>query len=101
MVADGPPGSLRGPSDRVRIEVDDVTRAIDAISGSQGITISPQPPGSSGPGTLLVTLAAGTRAADINAALVAAGVGVEALVPERDTLEDVFLHLVEGADVPR
>jgi hypothetical protein len=26
---------------------------------------------------------------------------VNALVPERDTLEDVFLHLVEGIDVPR
>jgi len=26
---------------------------------------------------------------------------VSALVPERDTLEDVFLHLTEGIDVPR
>jgi hypothetical protein len=32
---------------------------------------------------------------------VAAGIRVSALVAERDTLEDVFLHLTEGLDVPR
>ena len=37
----------------------------------------------------------------LNAALVGAGVAVHALVPERSSLEDVFLSLVEGADVPR
>ena len=52
-------------------------------------------------GRLRVTLADGAAPADVNAALVAAGVRVNALVPERDTLEDVFLHLVEGIDVPR
>jgi hypothetical protein len=34
-------------------------------------------------------------------ALVRAGIRVTALMPRRDSLEDVFLHLVEGADVPR
>ena len=101
IVADGPPGSLRGPSDRIRIEVDDMARAILAIAGSPGVTIASSPPGSGGPGALVVTLAGGATAADLNAALVGAGVRVEALVPQRDTLEDVFLHLVEGADVPR
>ena len=101
VVADGPPGSLRGPSDRYRIEVDDVARAMLALTGSPGVTIASPGPGSVGPGALAVTLAEGTVAADINATLVGAGVRVGALIPERDTLEDVFLHLVEGADVPR
>ncbi len=48
-----------------------------------------------------MTLAGDATAAALNAALVAAGVRVNALVPERDTLEDVFLHLTEGIDVPR
>ncbi|MBA3690530.1 MAG: hypothetical protein H0W82_03840 [Actinobacteria bacterium] len=39
--------------------------------------------------------------ADVNAALVAAGIRISALMPERDSLEDVFFSLVEGADVPR
>ncbi len=48
-----------------------------------------------------MTLAGDATPAALNAALVAAGVRVNALVPERDTLEDVFLHLTEGIDVPR
>ncbi len=43
----------------------------------------------------------GATPADVNDALVRAGIRVSALVPERDTLEDVFFTLVEGADVPR
>ena len=101
MIADGPPGSLRGPSDRIRIEVDDVTRAMLAIAHSPGVTVASAPRGADGPGALVVALSGGAMAADINATLVGAGVRVEALLPERDTLEDVFLHLVEGADVPR
>jgi hypothetical protein len=54
-----------------------------------------------GPGVLRVELAGDATPATLNAALVAAGIRVNALVPERDTLEDVFLHLVEGIDVPR
>jgi len=53
-----------------------------------------------GPGSLTITLH-GVEPADLNAALVGAGVRVGALAPHRDTLEEVFLHLVEGADVPR
>ena len=40
-------------------------------------------------------------APDVNAALVRAGVAVSALVPEEDSLEDVFVSLVRGADAPR
>jgi len=55
----------------------------------------------SGPGVLNVRLSDGLGAADVNAALVRTGIKVHALEPQRDTLEDVFLHLVEGIDVPR
>jgi hypothetical protein len=34
----------------------------------------------------------------VNAALVSAGVAVGALVPERESLEDVFLELVGDGD---
>ena len=53
-----------------------------------------------GPGSVTFLLD-GVGPADLNAALVGAGVRVAALAPHRDTLEEVFLHLVEGADVPR
>jgi hypothetical protein len=42
-------------------------------------------------------LSNGASAASINSALVQAGVGVDSLIPERDTLEDVFLALTEGS----
>jgi ABC-2 type transport system ATP-binding protein len=99
LVAEGPPGSLRGGVDRVRIQVDDVARARAAATGVPGVTTDGAEP-AAGPGTLMVTLH-GVDPADLNAALVGAGVRVGALEPHRDTLEDVFLHLVEGADVPR
>ena len=50
---------------------------------------------------LRVSVADADTVAALNAALVGAGIGVHALVPERSSLEDVFLSLVEGADVPR
>jgi ABC-2 type transport system ATP-binding protein len=99
LVAEGPPTSLRGPADRSRIQVDDVAKALAVLSHLPGTDASS--PQTEGPGTLTVKLATGTAPSDVNAALVTGGVRVEALIPERDTLEDVFLDLVEGVDVPR
>jgi ABC-2 type transport system ATP-binding protein len=99
LVADGPPGSLRGAADRIRMEVDDVVRAARIAAGVSGVSVGDHP--AAGPGTLCAVLSAGASSADLNAALVAGGVRVSALVPDRDTLEDVFMHLVEGADVRR
>jgi ABC-2 type transport system ATP-binding protein len=100
LVAEGPPGTLRGTTDRIRIEVDDVAAAryVLARLGGPDMTVAASP---SGPGVLNVRLSDGLGAADVNAALVRGGVRVHALEPQRDTLEDVFLHLVEGIDVPR
>jgi ABC-2 type transport system ATP-binding protein len=100
LVAEGPPGTLRGTTDRIRIEVDDVAAARNMLArlGGPDMTVATSP---SGPGVLNVRLSDGLGAADVNAALVRGGIQVHALEPQRDTLEDVFLHLVEGIDVPR
>jgi ABC-2 type transport system ATP-binding protein len=95
LVAQGPPGTLRGAAGGHRLEVDDPGRALEVAASIPGVTAEPVP------GGLRVRLAVGTEPADVNAALVAAGVRVNALVPERDSLEDAFFSLVEGADVPR
>jgi ABC-2 type transport system ATP-binding protein len=98
LLAEGPPGTLRGAVASHRLEVDDPARALEILGAMSGIAAEAVPggirvrsEGGDGPGS----------PADVNAALVAAGVRVSALVPERDTLEDAFLSLVEGADVPR
>jgi ABC-2 type transport system ATP-binding protein len=100
LVAEGPPGTLRGPTDRIRIGVDDVAAAralLERLDGTEVDTVA----SASGPGFVAVSLSNGLSAADVNAALVRGGIAVHALEPQRDTLEDVFLHLVEGIDVPR
>ncbi|MGZ4109707.1 MAG: ABC transporter ATP-binding protein [Actinomycetota bacterium] len=101
IVAEGAPGTLRGLADRLRVEVDDLARATEVVRGLAGATVAePSTPGS-GAGALTIELGGDLVAAEVNRALVTAGVRVSALVPVGDTLEDVFLHLVEGADVPR
>jgi ABC-2 type transport system ATP-binding protein len=95
LVAEGTPGSLRGGATRYRLEVDDPGAAMRAAAELPGVHVAP------GPGGIVVTLSDPATPADVNAALVHVGVRVSALVPERDSLEDVFLHLVEGVDVPR
>jgi ABC-2 type transport system ATP-binding protein len=94
LVADGPPGVLRKGADLVRLEVDDATLARGVLATLAGVAIEP------GDG-LRVRLSPPATAASVNAALVAGGVAVSALVPEQASLEDVFLSLVEDADAPR
>jgi ABC-type multidrug transport system ATPase subunit len=101
ILAEGAPGTLRGAADRLRVDVDDVARASKIARGLVGATIAEPDMQAHGAGAITVTLQEGLTPADVNAALVRAGVRVNALVPVGDTLEDVFLHLVEGADVPR
>jgi ABC-2 type transport system ATP-binding protein len=102
ILAEGAPGTLRGAADRLRVEVDDVARATEIARGLVGATITDLArPSQGGAGAITVTMQDAVTPADVNAALVRGGVRVSALVPMGDTLEDVFLHLVEGADVPR
>jgi ABC-2 type transport system ATP-binding protein len=98
LVAEGSPSELRSGADSVRVDVDDRTAARTALSPLPGIRIEDSDPGA---GPLRVSLSDGSSPADVNEALVRAGVRVSALVPERASLEDVFLSLVEGDDVPR
>ncbi|MEA2207439.1 MAG: type transport system ATP-binding protein, partial [Blastocatellia bacterium] len=103
LVAEGPPGTLRGAVASYRLEVDDAPRALEILQSLPGIVAEAVP------GGVRVRASHGAQGddegdavpADVNAALVVAGIRVSALVPERDTLEDAFLSLVEGADVPR
>ncbi len=105
LVAEGPPASLRRAADRLRIQVDDVARAEILLASIDGVTmIADDASGGnrSAIGTLVVRVATPATAAGVNAALVSAGVAVEALVPEAASLEDAFLALVDGreADPP-
>jgi ABC-2 type transport system ATP-binding protein len=96
LVAEGPPGALRKGSGRLRIEVSDRPRAEGVLAGLAGVTLD-----GGGTAQLRVQLAAPATASAVNAALVAAGVEVSALVPEHESLEDVFVSLVEGGETPR
>ncbi|MGH2659437.1 MAG: ABC transporter ATP-binding protein [Actinomycetota bacterium] len=94
LIAEGPPGNLRGAGEHLRIEVDDPQRAAGVLRGLPGVEPA------AGEGRILrVRLDEAATAAGVNAALVSAGVGVSALMPERDSLEDVFLSLVEDGGV--
>ena len=101
LLAEGPPGTLRGTSERARIEVDDMARALEVVASLGGVEPLDRDGGPrAGSGVVRIRLTGATTAA-VNAALVAAGIAVSTLTPERDSLEDVFLALVEGEDVPR
>jgi ABC-type multidrug transport system ATPase subunit len=102
LVAQGPPSVLRGDARSLRVDVDDLARARAVVSALPGVVVADGPV--QGPGVVEVRVGDGADdvdAAGLNAALVRAGVRVHALTPRRNSLEDVFLHLVEGADVPR
>jgi ABC-2 type transport system ATP-binding protein len=95
LVAEGPPGRLRGAPDRLRVEVDDVARALRILADLDGLETSN--PASN---VVLVRLSGPAPGpAAVNAALVRGGVEVGALIPERESLEDVFLELVGDGDV--
>jgi len=97
LVAEGPPKDLRAGSELLRIDVDDRNLAQTILSGLDGVRIEPREDGAS----VTLRLAPPATPASVNDALVRGGVAVSALVPERATLEDVFIALVEGAEAPR
>jgi ABC-2 type transport system ATP-binding protein len=90
IVASGPVDDIVGDSPTVQFDVSDVATAT-AVLGDLASVRSVVP---SGNGGLVVDLN-GTRRADVVAALVNAGIGVDRVVPRR-RLEDAFLALVGG-----
>jgi ABC-2 type transport system ATP-binding protein len=103
LLADGPPSALRRDTEHLTVEVDDQARAARVLAAFAGATVeaSGRLGGASmdgEPGTLRIRLAPPATAAGVNARLVSEGVQVSSLVPEQDTLEDVFVALVEKAE---
>lgn len=90
VVADGPVDDIVGDSPIVRFDVSDVAGAGAVLDGLEGVR-SVSADGRHG----LVVDLDGTPRADVVAALVRAGVGVDRVVPRR-RLEDAFLSLVGG-----
>ena len=97
-MAEGPPSELRTSGDTVRVEVDDRARATQILANVDGASVVEDAEGAGG---VRVRLTPPATAAGVNAALVGGGVAVSALSAERASLEDVFMELTEGADVPR
>ena len=115
LVAEGPPSSLRAVADRLTIRVDDAERAERILSALDGVTVEAGPHArtaavsaaaaaadtAASDVSLRVRLAPPAAASAVNAALVAGGVAVGALIPEQASLEDAFLSLVEpGVPLP-
>ena len=98
LLAEGPPSNLRPSGNRVRLEVDDPVRASRVMAGLEGVLVEDGDRAADGASAFTASLTAPATAMSLNAALVSAGVGVSALVPVHESLEDVFVELVEGAD---
>ena len=99
LVAQGTPARLRSSAEHLRIEVDDPARA-RALLEDGGVELWVEPDAGDRSGILKVRLN-GREPAFLNRLLVSAGIEVGALVPERGSLEDAFLALVEGDNEPR
>jgi ABC-2 type transport system ATP-binding protein len=88
VVASGLVDDIIGDSPTVMLDVSDPSTARTVLAGLHGVTVT-----SNGSEGIVADLVDGTARADVVAALVAAGVGVDRVVPRR-RLEDAFLALV-------
>jgi len=101
LVADATPSSLRRASGSVVFEVDDGGVALGILRSLEGVVVEGEAAAEASSGAtarLRVRLGEGVSAARLNAALVGGGVGVGAVIPERQRLEDAFLSLTEEPD---
>ena len=94
LLAAGTVAELVGASPAVYVEVDDApaaTRVLEELTRPGSVRAE---------GSGLVVDLDGSRPSDVAAALVRAGVGLEAMTPRR-RLEDVFLGLIEDGRGPQ
>jgi ABC-2 type transport system ATP-binding protein len=96
LLAEGPPSALRSPARHFRIEVDDRHLAERVLGSLDGVVL--ESANGETAGSIRIRLDPPATAAGVNERLVSQSVAVSALVPEQDSLEDVFLHLVEDAE---
>jgi ABC-2 type transport system ATP-binding protein len=94
LVAEGKPAQLRPAGERLRVEVDESERARALLTGEDDFEVLS--PSREDEGAIRVRLLNGRSPAALNRLLVLNGLEVHALVPERDSLEEVFLSVVEG-----
>jgi ABC-2 type transport system ATP-binding protein len=94
LVADGTVSELIGSTGSVYVEVDDRERARAVVAGLPGVTkVQIQGDG------LVMELQAGKRS-DVAAALIAAGLRLETIMPTQQ-LEDAFLDLLAAGEAAR
>ena len=101
LIAAGPPAGLRRESGSVVFEVDDGDLAFRVLRSLEGVAVEhPSSIGSAARGraSLRVRIREPATPAGVNAALVGRGIGVGAVIPERERLEDAFLNLTEEPD---
>ena len=90
LLYQGPTAELVAAATSVRVTVDRAEEARAVLASEAGLNAR-----ADGPGTLVVEADA-ERAAHANSLLVSRGFKVSALVPVRETLEDVYLRLTAG-----
>jgi ABC-2 type transport system ATP-binding protein len=91
LVASGSVAELLGSEKQTAtLEVDDAGRASEVLAGQSFVAVA-----ALGDGRLSV-VAEPDRLAEVNALLVSEGVRVSALVPERTSLEEMYLRIASG-----
>jgi ABC-2 type transport system ATP-binding protein len=96
-VAEGTLAELAGPEGRYALETTDHAAAVRVLTGLDGVTSAVA---DAEHGGRIVLVCDPERIAEVGFALMRAGVGIRALVPRRQSLEDRFLELVEGRATP-
>ena len=90
LLAGSATGGGASALERVAVRVDDPVRARGVLEALEGVEILE----ADGSGAFQLGLR-GTKAAAVNRALVVAEVGVQALVPHEESLEDVYLSVTQ------
>ena len=91
VIAQGTIAELVGIDRRLRVETDDAPAAARALAALPGVRIDREEAGA-----VTVELLDAAAPTDVARAVLASGASLDALVPERRTLEEAFLEATEG-----